>query len=118
MLLPAVTLAIAMVAKALDVPYLLLRHLNMYESEEAEVTYKPKVYEHTVYLESEKDGLWYPGIKENDNVAKGQLLGYLGDIFGNKVQEFYAEGNGKVFYYTGGLAVKKGDSLVVYGLES
>ena len=98
--------------------YLLLRHLNMYKSEEAEVTYEPRVYEHTVYLESEKDGLWYPSIRENDTVAKGQRLGYLGDIFGNKVQEIYAEGEGKVFYYTGGLAVKKGDSLVAYGLEA
>lgn len=97
--------------------YLLLRHLGMYESEETEVDYTPQVYEHTVYLESERAGLWYPVIKADDNVKKGQLLGYLEDMFGNRIQEFYAEGDGKVFYYTGGLAVREGDSLVAYGLN-
>ena len=97
--------------------YLLLRHLGMYESEEPVTSYEPKVYEHTIYLESEKAGLWYPAVKEDEPVTKGQLLGRLEDIFGNVLQEFYAEGDGRVFYYTGGLAVKEGDSLVAYGLE-
>ncbi len=97
--------------------YLLLRHLDMYESDEPEVSFEPKVYERTVYLESERAGLWYPAVKENDPVAGGQLLGRLEDMFGNILQEFYAEGDGRVFYYTGGLSVKKGDSLIAYGLE-
>lgn len=97
--------------------YLLLRHLGMYESEEPEVDYEPRVYERVIYLESEKSGLWYPAVKENDRVKKGQLLGSLEDFFGNVVQEFYAEGDGVVFYYTGGLAVREGDSLVAYGLD-
>lgn len=96
---------------------LLLRHLDMYESNEPEVSFEPKVYERTVYLESERAGLWYPAVNENDPVAGGQLLGRLEDMFGNILQEFYAEGDGRVFYYTGGLSVKKGDSLIAYGLE-
>lgn len=96
---------------------LLLKHLGMYESDEKKVEYEPKVYEHTVYLESEKAGLWYPQIKEDESVSRGQLLGYLEDVFGNKIQEFYAEGDGRVFYYTAGLAVREGDSLVAYGLD-
>lgn len=97
--------------------YLLLRHLGMYESGEPEVDYEPKVYEKTVYLETETAGLWYPAVKENDKVKKGQLLGRLEDFFGNVIQRFYAEGDGVVFYYTGGLCVREGDSLVAYGLE-
>lgn len=97
--------------------YLLLRHLGMYESAEPELDYEPKVYEKTVYLESEKAGLWYPAVKEDDKVKKGQLLGRLEDYFGNVIEEFYAEGDGVVFYYTGGLSVREGDSLVAYGLD-
>jgi predicted deacylase len=75
--------------------YLLLRHLGMYEAQE------PKVYEHTIYLESKKAGLWYPVVKQNDRVRKGQLLGRLEDMFGTVLEEFYAKENGVVFYYTG-----------------
>lgn len=97
--------------------YLLLRHLGMYESEEPETDHEPKVYKHVVYLESGKAGLWYPAVKENERITKGQPLGRLENFFGNIIQEFYAEGDGVVFYYTGGLAVREGDSLVAYGLE-
>lgn len=98
--------------------YLLLKHLGMYESGEPKVDYEPQVYEHAVYLESEKAGLWYPAIKEDEKITKGQLLGRLEDLFGNVLQEFYAEGDGVVFYYTNGLSVKEGDALVAYGLET
>lgn len=96
--------------------YLLLGHLGMYESEEPEAAEEPKVYMHTVYLESEKAGLWYPQVREDEPVAKGQLLGRLEDPFGNVLQRFYAEGDGRVLYYTAGLSIKEGDSLVAYGL--
>lgn len=97
--------------------YLLLRHLGMYDSQEPEVDYEPGVYEHTIYLESKRAGLWYPAVKENDRVEKGQLLGRIEDMFGNVEQEFYAEGDGVVFYYTGGLSVEEGSALVAYGLD-
>ncbi len=98
--------------------YLLLRHLGMYESGEPEVGYEPKVYEQMVYLESESAGLWYPAVKEGDRLTEGQLLGRLEDLFGNVLREYYAEGDGVVFYYTAGLSVKAGDSLAAYGLEA
>lgn len=98
--------------------YLLLWHLDMYESEEPKAKYEPKIYTHAVYLESRQAGLWYPAVKEDEQITKDQLLGRLEDLFGNVIQEFRAEGDGVVFYYTGGLAVKEGDSLVAYGLEA
>lgn len=97
--------------------YLLLRHLGMYESEEPPVSRRPKVYGRAVYLESGKEGLWYPAVREDEPVKKGRLLGRLEDMFGNVLEEFYAEGDGRVLYYTGGLSVKAGDSLAAYGLE-
>lgn len=98
--------------------FLLLRHLGMYESEGPAPDYEPKVYKHTVYLESEEAGLWYPAVKEGQKIARGQLLGHLEDLFGNVLQEFYAEGDGVVFYYTGGLAVREGDSWSLTGWKN
>lgn len=97
--------------------YLLLRHLGMYESEEPEKNYESVVYEHTVYLESRAAGFWYPEVKVNDHVVRGQRLGRLEDVFGTLLQEYHAEGDGTVFYETGGLSVREGDSLVAYGLD-
>ena len=96
---------------------LLLAHLGMYESKAVKENQEQKVFGHAVYLESERAGLWYPAVKENDRIVKGQLLGRLEDMFGNVLQKFYAEGNGVVFYYTGGLSVREGDPLAAYGLE-
>lgn len=97
--------------------YLLLKHLGMYEPDIPETDYEPEIYEHTVYLESTQEGLWYPEVEEDERIEKGQIIGRLEDFFGNTVREFYAEGDGVVFYYTGGLSVKEGDSLVAYGLK-
>ena len=97
--------------------YLLLRHLGMYESGEPEPIQEPKIYEQTIYLESTKARLWYPKIKEQSRVVKGQVLGHLEDMFGNVLQEFCAEGDGVVFYYMEGLSARERDILVAYGLE-
>lgn len=97
--------------------YLLLRHLGMYESGEPGADIRPAVYERAVYLECERTGLWYPAVKEDEKIVKGQLLGRLEDMFGNVVKEFYAGGDGVVFYYMGGLLARKGDTLVAYGLD-
>ena len=89
----------------------------MYESGEPEPIQEPKIYEQTIYLESTKAGLWYPKIKEQSRVVKGQVLGHLEDMFGNVLQEFCAEGDGVVFYYMEGLSARERDILVAYGLE-
>lgn len=95
---------------------LLLRHLGIYTEPAADNTVcEKKVYTKAVYLEAEQPGLWYPSVRENDWVKKGQLLGRLEDFFGNALTEYRAEEDGTVFYYTAGLAVNEGDSLVAYG---
>lgn len=97
---------------------LLLKHLGIYsETMEDDGICEKKVYRESVYLEADQSGLWYPAVKENDSLKKGQLLGRLEDFFGNVLEEFYAEEDGTVYYYTAGLAVVAGDSLVAYGLE-
>lgn len=96
---------------------LLLDHLEVYVQQERPAVCAKEIYEKTVYLTADQSGLWYPEIEEDQQVAKGQLLGRLEDFFGNPVKEFYAEETGRVFYYTSGLSVNTGDPLAAYGLE-
>lgn len=93
--------------------------MKMYEA--GTVTRKnpsKKIYTQAIYLESEEVGLWYANVKEDQLIQKGALLGHIEDFYGNKIRAYFAEADGRVFYYTGGLAVRKGDPLVAYGLES
>ena len=99
--------------------FLLLAHLKMYEVGPI-IRRNPskKIYTQAIYLEAEEAGLWYSNVKENQLIQKGASLGHIEDFYGNKIREYFAEADGHVFYYTGGLAVRKGDPLVAYGLES
>lgn len=83
----------------------------------ARKTYRKKLFEETEYLESDMRGVWYPAVCENQSVKKGDLLGELGDFFGNMKKRYYAIGDGTVIYYTSGMSVLEGDALVAYGLE-
>jgi hypothetical protein len=49
-------------------------------------------------------------------VKKDQLLGTVEDYFGKVIAEYRAVDDGRVMYYTQGLAVSRGDALVAYGL--
>lgn len=97
---------------------LLLDHLSMYALEKPVSVCKKTVYEKAVYLTSDVRGLWYPEVHENQEIKKGQLLGRVEDFFGNPVKEYFAEGNGRVFYYTSSLAIREGDPMAAYGLEA
>lgn len=74
-----------------------------------------KIITGAVYLSSENKGLWYPKIKANQQVKKGDLLGIIEDFYGNLVAEYYAEKDGTVFYFTSDLSINVGNSLVAYG---
>ena len=97
--------------------HLLLDHLGMYALEQPLSVCKKKVYEKAVYLTSDVHGLWYPEIREDMEIRKGQLLGRVEDFFGSLVKEYYADEDGRVFYYTSGLSIREGDPLVAYGLS-
>ena len=51
-------------------------------------------------------------------MKKGEYLGRIEDFYGNLLKEYFAEDDGRVFYYTQGLAVVPGDALVTYGLTA
>ena len=97
---------------------LLLQHQGMYDFGEPAAVCRKTLYRKTVYLTARERGLWYPAVAENEPVEAGQLLGRVEDFWGNTVREYYAEGAGRVFYYTCGLAVTEKAPLVAYGLTA
>lgn len=97
---------------------MILNHLNIYHSNYSQKISEQKVFRRTIYLTAQQDGLWYAYIKENQFIKKGQKLGCIQDFYGNIREEYYAQEDGIIFYYTSGLPVKKGNALVAYGLLS
>ncbi len=99
---------------------LLMDHLGIYPAEGH--VHDPElsrwVVHKTIYLESDLQGLWYPRVRRGDQVKKDQLLGTVEDFFGKVIGEYRAVDDGRVMYYTQGLAVSPGDALVTYGLLS
>lgn len=96
---------------------LLLKHLKMYDSGMVQRKLDKKIFDKTIYLSANTAGVWYPAVKLEQEVYKGELLGHMEDFFGNISEKYFAEADGIVFYYTGGLAVNEGDALVAYGIS-
>ncbi len=97
---------------------LLLDHLGIYPAEKGtrDEALKRRVFLDTIYLDFDEDGLWYPAAQVDTAVKKGQLLGTLRDFFGETVKEYFAEADGHIFYQWEGLAARKGDFLIAYGV--
>ncbi len=98
--------------------YRLLHHLGLYPPVVPPATGKKTLYTQVVYLESDRQGLWYPAVEEGMALRRGQPLGHLEDFFGNTLAEFTAQADGHVCYYTASLSVSPGDSLVAYGINT
>lgn len=96
---------------------LLLQHLGMRQFGETEKTERKQIYRKTLYLDAKEQGLWYPAVKADQVIKRGQLIGRTEDFFGNEKERYYAEADGRVFYFTDALSVPKGGFLAAYGLE-
>lgn len=63
--------------------FLLLKHLKMYGTAETEEQVcKKTVVPRTIYLTSDTKGIWHTDLHENMEVARGELLGYCTDFYG------------------------------------
>lgn len=74
-----------------------------------------RVLEEMAWLRSDHDGLFYTACKVGDDVKAGQLLGYVTDFMGNKVQEAHAPVDGTVLFLVTTLAMNAGDPLLSVG---
>ncbi|MBQ9155744.1 MAG: succinylglutamate desuccinylase/aspartoacylase family protein [Eubacterium sp.] len=68
-----------------------------------------------VYLDADYSGRWYPLVGRDDRIVKGQKIGYIKDLFGNVLVEYFAEYDAEILMVVATLAIKKGDPIIAYG---
>ena len=62
-------------------------------------------------------GFFYDFCKVGDTIKQGQKLFEIRDVWGNLLQEYYAEHDGKVFILNHTLGVSEGDDAIFYGCD-
>ena len=68
------------------------------------------------YIDASNTGCWYPLVKLKDKVYKGQKIGIIKDVFGNIIEEIYANYDSIILFLTVSLAIKAGDPIITYGI--
>ena len=68
-----------------------------------------------VYLDADYSGRWYPLVGRDDKIEKGQKIGYIKDLFGNVLVEYFAEYDAEILMVVATLGIKKGDPIIAYG---
>lgn len=70
------------------------------------------------YIKAPVQGIFYSDIKSGDQVSKGQYLGYITDIFGEKLEEIHSGFDGIVLYKIGTPPVNTGETMFCIGKEN
>lgn len=95
--------------------YNLLKYLEVYPGEAAKKEPPVKNITKATYIDAEFSGRWYPAVKSNDKIKKGDKIGEIKDLFGNTLAEYYAEYDANILMIVTSLAIKKEDALFAYG---
>jgi predicted deacylase len=66
-------------------------------------------------MRSDADGWWDAAVPCGSEVAQGQRLGAVRDLFGAELEEVVAPADGIVFVVTTSPAVRSGDLLIEVG---
>lgn len=94
------------------------RVLNFYKITSKDIvkqSIKPTEISTVIYLEAHERGCWYPVISEGELIKKGQLIGIVKDFFGKTLNEYYAEFDGVILYYTKSLGIETSEVIAAYG---
>ncbi len=95
--------------------YNILRHLKMIEGEPQIDFESVWVQEYTIIRSEQKEGLFYPLLSRGDHVQKGELVGYLTDYFGNKIQEVKSPYDGIILYIIVTPPMVEGEPMAMIG---
>lgn len=71
--------------------------------------------DHMTGLDAQQTGCWYPFVKINDEVKKGQKIGEIRDYFCNVLGEYYAPCDGVMLYVISSLPINEGDPIIAIG---
>ena len=74
-----------------------------------------KWLDNQVYIKAPVKGIFYSKVKSGDSVSEGQLLGYITDVFGMRIEEVLAPAGGLVLYKIGTPPVNSGETLFCIG---
>lgn len=91
-----------------------MRYLGMVPGPK-EMVEKPRWIEPSQVIYSPGDGLWYPSVKPNQQVAEGALLGRLTDYFGASLAEVRSPFGGTIIYVVVSPAMSKGEPVAMVG---
>lgn len=94
-----------------------LIHLGVLEGEEDKAEIPQSQIVTATYVDCQHQGFWYYKKRPGDCFKKGELLGIVTDVWGNKLQECHGEYDGIVLYETVAMGVNAGDSLIAYGMR-
>ncbi|RAV30302.1 succinylglutamate desuccinylase [Sinomicrobium soli] len=67
------------------------------------------------YIKCPQQGIFYSKVKSGDRIAKGQYLGHITDVFGNRRADITSPADGIVLYKVGTPPVNAGETLFCIG---
>ena len=82
---------------------------------------KPEIIANPVWVKkytiirAQYDGIFYPLVHRAHHVQKDELVGYLSDFFGHKIQDVKAPYDGIVLYIIATPPMSKGEPMVSVG---
>ena len=98
----------------IDGTYNILKHLKMIPGRPV-LEFKPIWVEKLTVIRSHHTGLFYPLVHRGYHVQKGEVVGYVTDFFGKKLEEVSAPYDGIVLYIISTPPMSKGEPLVSIG---
>ncbi len=103
------------VAALVDGSLGVMRYLKMLPGTPRTVT-RPVWIEKVLTVSSEADGIFYPLVKRGAAVAKDQPIGYVTDLFGQRVFEARAPEAGEILYVCSVPSMAKGATIANVGV--
>ncbi len=78
---------------------------------------EPVVLNSFEWLYCQNAGMFYPRVSVGDEVEGGQIVGRIGSLYGDSLEEIVASVNGRVLFLAANPAVKSGGLLMGIGVE-
>lgn len=92
----------------------LMRHLAMLPGGAPEPL-PSTLLERFLWLRSEHEAFWYPGVAVGEEVTAGQELGRITDYEGRVLQQALSPADGRVLFIVSSLAINENDPLLAVG---
>lgn len=99
--------------------YRMMAELKMYENKKVKPATPPRImYNKQVYVAVPDQGIFYSSLKAGDTVIKDTEIGFITDIFGNRIKTIMAPESGVILYKIGTPPVNVGETLFCIAINS